>query len=58
MALSSAFFGEGSGEIWLKNVQCTRFESKLLQCTHGSIGVAHIVLILKMHQLGAVLHVS
>ena len=40
MALSSAFFGEGSGEIWLKNVQCTGFESKLLQCTHGSIGVA------------------
>ena len=53
MALSSAFFGEGSVEIWLENVQCTGFESELLQCSHDGI-----VLILRMHVLGAILHVS
>ncbi len=32
-ALSQATFGQGTGRIWLDNVQCTRKEKTLMNCT-------------------------
>ena len=38
-ALSQATFGEGTGRIWLDNVQCTGSERALMNCTASSNGV-------------------
>ena len=38
-ALSQATFGEGTGRIWLDNVQCTGSERGLMNCTASSNGV-------------------
>ncbi|XP_047656927.1 deleted in malignant brain tumors 1 protein isoform X2 [Tachysurus fulvidraco] len=38
-AHQSAHFGQGSGEIWLDNVQCSGSESTITQCTHRGFGV-------------------
>ncbi|KAJ8035487.1 Neurotrypsin [Holothuria leucospilota] len=34
VAYRSAYFGEGSGPIWLDSIQCTGSETNLLACTH------------------------
>ncbi|XP_047656871.1 uncharacterized protein LOC113663930 isoform X2 [Tachysurus fulvidraco] len=38
-AHQSAHFGQGSGKIWLDNVQCSGSESTITQCTHRGFGV-------------------
>ena len=37
---TDAYYGRGSGPIWLDDLQCTGTESSLLQCPHDGIGVA------------------
>lgn len=34
----SAFFGEGQGNIWLDDVQCSGEETSILQCNHNPLG--------------------
>ncbi|NWV99145.1 DMBT1 protein, partial [Machaerirhynchus nigripectus] len=38
-ATSSASFGQGSGSIYLEDVNCAGWESSLFQCTHRGWGV-------------------
>ena len=38
-AKTRAFFGQGSGNIWLDDVACTGTESDLNGCTHNGWGV-------------------
>ena len=38
-AKTDAYFGEGSGDIWLTNVNCAGTESNLLQCNHPGLGI-------------------
>ena len=38
MALGGAYFGSGSGDIFLDNVVCRGTESSLLECTINTIG--------------------
>ena len=35
----NAYFGRGSGPIWLDDLGCTGSEISLLDCPHGGIGV-------------------
>ncbi|KAJ8040920.1 Deleted in malignant brain tumors 1 protein [Holothuria leucospilota] len=37
-AKSNAFFGAGSGPIFLDNVACTGYESSIMDCSHGGLG--------------------
>ncbi|XP_053095366.1 deleted in malignant brain tumors 1 protein [Pangasianodon hypophthalmus] len=37
-APQSAHFGQGSGPIWLDNVQCSGSESAITQCSHNGFG--------------------
>ena len=38
-AAGQASFGEGTGQIWLDNTQCTGSEGDILDCSTGSNGV-------------------
>ena len=38
-AFSLAFFGQGTGAIWLDNVVCTGNETRLYDCQNTGIGV-------------------
>ena len=38
-AISFAFFGQGTGAIWLDNVMCTGNETRLYDCQNTGIGV-------------------
>ena len=38
-AFSLAFFGQGTGAIWLDNVVCTGNETRLYDCQNSGIGV-------------------
>ena len=38
VAVGGAFFGPGSGPIFLDDVNCTTAESDLTQCDHNGIG--------------------
>ncbi|XP_053371215.1 deleted in malignant brain tumors 1 protein-like [Clarias gariepinus] len=38
-AHQSAYFGQGSGRIWMDNVHCSGSESSITQCTHSGFGI-------------------
>ena len=38
VAISNAFFGQGTGPIQIDNVQCDGNETSLLNCTHNTVG--------------------
>ena len=42
-ALIRAYFGEGTGQIWLDNLACTGTEARLVDCGHNSFGVHNCV---------------
>ncbi|XP_054880419.1 tenascin-like [Poeciliopsis prolifica] len=42
-AKSGAFFGQGTGQIWLDDVSCSGYEASLTQCQHRGFGTHNCV---------------
>lgn len=42
-ALSLAYFGQGTGQILLDNVECTGSESRLIECTANQIAAHNCI---------------
>ena len=38
-ARDSAYYGEGSGQIWLGKLNCTGTESNIEDCSHNGLGI-------------------
>ncbi|PIK43386.1 putative deleted in malignant brain tumors 1 protein-like [Apostichopus japonicus] len=47
-AVSSAGYGEGTGQIWLDDVQCGGSEHNVLSCANRGVGVHRTVVMVKM----------
>ena len=43
IALSRATFGQGTGSIWLDDVQCAGTETRLIDCPASTVGVHNCV---------------
>lgn len=39
VAIPGAFFGEGTGRIYLDDVGCERSETSIVDCTHGGVSI-------------------
>ena len=39
VAYEEAYFGRGTGHIWLDGIECTGSENELLNCSHDGIGM-------------------
>ena len=39
VAYANAYFGKGTGPIWLDNVQCTGSETHIVNCSKNAIGI-------------------
>ena len=40
-AYRGAYFGRGTGPIWLDDVECRGYESRLNHCVHKGVGTAN-----------------
>ena len=38
-AVDEAYYGEGSGYIWLDDVNCSSSETNILSCPHNGLGM-------------------
>ena len=38
VVFNNAFFGEGTGPVWLDDLSCTGSELRLIDCTNGGVG--------------------
>ena len=41
--ITTAYFGRGTGPIWLDDLSCTGSESRLIDCHHNGFGVHNCI---------------